>query len=205
VSCSAPPSVGCEAVGWNYVDGGEVAMTLAEGWNGTSWSVQSPPVPNDSSDGSYPGGVSCSSPRACTSVGEGFNSSDNLGYGWVQAWYGSKWANRKTRNPTAAIASTLSAVSCSSAPNRACTAVGDYTNGSAFVSFAEGWKGSGWSAQRTPEPSGSTEGALAGVSCSSPPGTCTAVGSVTDSSGIVVTLAESWNGTKWSVQRTPRP
>jgi hypothetical protein len=203
VSCSSPPSLDCEAVGWNFLDGGEVAMTLGEGWNGTSWSLQNAVEPNDSSGGSYPGGVSCSSPRACTSVGEAFNGSGDLADGWVQAWNGTKWSNRRTPNPKGAIASVLTAVSCSSAPSCACTAVGYYSNGSAFLSFADCWSGGAWSVERTPAPKGSTAAELGGASCSSPPGICTAVGSDTNSSGTAVTLAEGWNGTKWSIQRTP--
>jgi len=184
VSCSALPSRACEAVGFNYVEGGVVAMTLAERWNGTSWSAQNTPAPNDSSGGSYPSGVSCSAPKACTSVDEAFNGSGDLGYGWVQAWNGTTWSNRKTPNPKGATASTLSGVSCSTAPSRTCTAVGYYIKGSGLLSFAEGWNGTKWSVQRTPEPKGSTGGGLDGVSCSSPPGTCTAVGSVTNRSGV---------------------
>lgn len=45
---------------------------------------------------------------------------------------------------------------------------------------------------------------LLGVSCSSAT-SCTAVGTSTTSSGMGVTLAEHWNGTRWSVQPTPNP
>jgi hypothetical protein len=206
VSCSPPPSADCEAVGWNFLsDESEIAMTLAEVWDGTSWSVQSTPIPNDSSGGSYPTGVSCSSADACTSVGEGLNGSGNLGYGWAQVWNGTSWSNQTTKDRKGATASVLSAVSCSSAPSTACTAVGYYSNGSMFVSFAEAWKGTKVSVQRTPEPKGSTAGGLSGVSCSSPPGACTAVGFDTNSSGVDKTLAEGWNGHVWSVQKTPKP
>jgi hypothetical protein len=42
-------------------------------------------------------------------------------------------------------------------------------------------------------------GQLAGVSC---PGSssCTAVGDFTRRSGVVVTLAEQWDGSKWAIQ-----
>jgi hypothetical protein len=42
------------------------------------------------------------------------------------------------------------------------------------------------------------------VSCPSSTA-CEAVGSYDNSSGNLVTLAESWNGTDWTVQSTPDP
>src|SRR5205807_796312 len=44
--------------------------------------------------------------------------------------------------------------------------------------------------------------ALTGVSCTSP-SACTAVGSYGNSMGGLSTLAESWNGSSWSIQPTP--
>jgi hypothetical protein len=205
VSCSSSPSVDCEAVGWDFRSGPEIARMLAEVWNGTRWSIQSAPTPNDASGGSYPTGLSCGSPDACISVGEGLNGSGDLGYGWAQSWNGSKWSDSRVPHPKGATESLLSAVSCSAAPSVACSAVGEYLNGSAFVGYAAGWSGSKWAVQRTPTPKGATGSDLSGVSCSSPPGTCTAVGSDTSSSGTVVTLAEGWNGSKWSIRKTPAP
>ena len=46
-------------------------------------------------------------------------------------------------------------------------------------------------------------GALAADACPSP-ARCVAVGSYADSSGTSA-LAESWNGTAWSIQRVPVP
>jgi len=203
VGCSPSPSADCEAVGWNYVSGdSEVAMTLAEGWNGTSWTIQGTPRPIDSSGGSYPTGMSCASPTACTSVGEAFNGSGEAAGAWAQRWNGDSWSNQKVPLPEGGLFSIPSAVSCRSTVT--CTLVGYYSNGSAFVSLAEGWNGTKWSVETTPQPSGSTASSFGGVSCT-PPRTCTAVGDETNSSGIPVTLAERWNGTNWTLQRTPRP
>ena len=65
---------------------------------------------------------------------------------------------------------------------------------------------SGWTIQAAPPlsgPSGSN-GQLAAVWCSSRT-SCFAVGSYTDGSGVVWTLAERWNGARWSLQKTPNP
>jgi hypothetical protein len=45
---------------------------------------------------------------------------------------------------------------------------------------------------------------LTGVSCFAP-SACTAVGSFVNSVGILSTLAESWNGTSWSLEYPPAP
>jgi hypothetical protein len=203
VSCGPAPGTGCEAVGWYYLPGALIARTLAESWSGTKWSIQPTPRPKGAQAGSYPGGVSCGAAAACASVGLGNNSAGH-DVSWAQGWNGTSWVNQTVPKPQGEVAAILSAVSCDAAPSNVCTAVGYYSNGTAFVNYAAGWNGTKWALQRTPEPAGSTAGDLAGVSCSSP-GACTAVGSVTNSSGVPVTLAEGWNGTKWSVQRTPVP
>jgi hypothetical protein len=69
--------------------------------------------------------------------------------------------------------------------------------------LAEGWDGTAWSIQPTPNPVGATNGLFDAVSCSSAV-SCTAVGDYNNNSGIV-TLAEVWNGTAWNVESTPNP
>ena len=65
---------------------------------------------------------------------------------------GGGWKIHKTPNPSGSTGSTLEALSCSSA--KACTAVGGYNNGSAFVTLAERGGGANWAVQPTPNPSG---------------------------------------------------
>jgi hypothetical protein len=206
VSCSASPSLDCMAVGWYFESGaGEVAISFASSWNGTTWTSQQTPVPNGALGGAYPSGVSCRTPKACIAVGEEIDGSGGNGFGWAQSWNGKTWSNQTTANPTSATASVLGAVSCSVATTNACMAVGAYYNGTTFVNFAEQLKGSRWSDKVTPEPKGSTDAELQGVSCSTPAGTCSAVGYVTNSAAAVVTVADGWNGKKWAVQKTPQP
>jgi hypothetical protein len=81
-------------------------------------------------------------------------------------------------------------VSCASAT--ACTAVGDYNNGTTGVTLAERWNGSTWSIQPTPNPAGAPVSLLNGVSCASATA-CTAVGGYNNGTAGV-TLAERWNG-----------
>jgi hypothetical protein len=85
--------------------------------------------------------------------------------------------------------------------------VGFLTNGgNVGQPLAEAWNGTTWDIHPSPSPAGSSGAALQGVSCPSA-SACTAVGfSSTGSSGMPTnTLAESWNGTQWSLQTTPNP
>jgi hypothetical protein len=101
-------------------------------------------------------------------------------------------------------ASYLGGVSCAS--TRHCTAVGYSGNsaGSRGVALIERWDGAGWSVQRTPRPARASVSFLNAVSCVSAR-SCTAVGFFDARAGVGVALGEHWNGTGWSIQRTPTP
>jgi hypothetical protein len=94
-------------------------------------------------------------------------------------------------------------VSCTS--STACTAVGQYVNSSGVkVPLAERWNGKEWSLQTPAAPSGATESQLLQVACISS-AVCISAGESKNSSGVLVTLAERWNGSEWSIQPTPNP
>ena len=195
VSCTSASA--CTAVGF-YANGAGTPVTLAERWNGTAWVIQSTPDPAGA-EGSYLKGVSCSSASACTAAGY-YVTSTGATQPLAESWNGAAWAIQTTPNPSGAGISVLDGVSCTSAS--ACTAVGYYYNSSgAAVTLAESWNGAAWAIQTTPDPSGAEGSALAGVSCTSA-SACTAVGFYYTSTSIALTLAESWNGTAWSVQST---
>ena len=176
VSCAS--SAACVAVG-SFTDATGVQRTLAEGWNGTRWSLQSIPNPPGTAD-SMLNGVSCPTTDSCIAVGSsGFQP-------LAERWDGSRWEIQATP----AAGSGLAAVSCSSAA--ACTAVS---------TLAESWDGTTWTLRAAPT------GGLTSVSCGSP-STCTAVGALTSNvpvAGATNPLAESWNGAAWTVQTTPSP
>ncbi len=198
VACTSASA--CTAVG-GYVDGSSVQDTLAEAWNGTSWSIQSTPVPSGARS-SFLNGVACTSASACTAVGA-YTDSSGVQDTLAEAWNGTSWSIQTTPVPSGAQSSGLSGVACTSAS--ACTAVGAYTDSSGVQdTLAEAWNGTSWSIQTTPVPSGAQSSELSGVACTSA-SACTAVGAYTDSSGVQGTLAEAWNGTSWSIQTTPVP
>ena len=225
VSCAS--SAACVAVG-SFTDAASVRRTLAEGWNGSRWSLQDTPNPPGTADSTL-NGVSCPTTDTCIAVG--FNGSQQL----AERWDGIRWQIQSTpslvggslladvscTSATACTAvstpaeswdgttwtvlpaptGTLSSVSCES--RSACTAVGSLTSYSPAPSttnpLAEAWNGATWTIQTTPSPAGG--GSFASVSCSAP-SACTAVGA---SGGGNSNLAASWDGTSWSVESIPSP
>jgi hypothetical protein len=85
-----------------------------------------------------------------------------------------------------------------------CTAVGDYINSTtnAQGTLIESWNGTTWSIVPSPN-KGSGGAALLGVSCLSA-NSCKAVGYyLTLRDDVFHTLIQSWNGTAWSIVRSP--
>jgi hypothetical protein len=188
VSCTSASA--CTAVG-NTASG-----LLAERWNGTNWKTQHVPTPTGM-HGGFLTGVSCTFASACTAVGVGFDSSGNFAGTITERWNGHSWRNQPT--PTSnSPGDILTAVSCSSAPT--CTAVGS----TASRLLAERWNGTAWKIQRTPTPQAAVgQGpGFTGVSCPSR-SACTAVAGGFPPSGPF-TIAERWNGSRWSIQPTPK-
>ncbi len=173
---------------------GSGTASLAESWNGSSWSIV--PSPNSTGGSANLSSVSCTSASFCMAIGSSL----------AESWRGSSWSIVLSPNPTGGSAN-LSSVSCTSASF--CMATGFYYASSGSISsLAETWNGSSWSIVPSPNPTGSSGGAgagafLSGVSCTSA-SFCMATGTYYTSSGGN-TLAESWNGTKWSIVASPNP
>ncbi len=94
----------------------------------------------------------------------------------------------------------LEAVTCLSARN--CTAVGAGVSGA----LAEHWNGSRWATEPAP-PGPGTNHFLVAVSCTSA-SACTAVGDYAPKSRpkvVELTLADRWNGKRWTHEPTPNP
>jgi hypothetical protein len=172
VSCPAPRA--CRAVGAWAMAPGQIG-TLAEGWNGARWRIQSIPNPSGALI-SMLAAVSCATARACIAVGS-YTSSSGATVAFAERWNGATWQVQAIPTPAGVSGSGLAAVSCITA--QACTAVGSYTKGSGSPKLlAERWNGTSWSTQPIAAPAGTTAPRLTGVSC---PATqaCTAVGEVT--------------------------
>ena len=72
---SRPSPSDCVAAG-GFTNGPGKAVTLAEQWNGTNWSILPTPNPSNSI-ASYLSGVSCPTAQTCTAVGYYENTSNS--------------------------------------------------------------------------------------------------------------------------------
>jgi hypothetical protein len=199
VSCSSASA--CVAVG-DHLDASGVHVTLAEGWNGTSWSVQSTADPVGAAS-SVMQSVSCLSPTWCEAVGYFVHTNrGRVRERFAEMWNGVSWTLQKTANPVDDASSVLDGLSCTAIDS--CIAVGYYLDSDRWVTLAEDWNGDAWSVLVTPNPTRSILASLYGVSCSSAT-SCTAVGDAVYSSRklLAATLAEAWNGETWTIQSTP--
>jgi hypothetical protein len=190
VSCAS--ATACVAVG-TASDSSNNAETIADIWNGTSWTVKT--IPAQAGSGIH--SVSCASATACTAVGAGLAGT------LAASWNGTKWTIQSTDDPAGSTGATLNGVSCMSASD--CLAVGSYNDGSTEVTLSEFWNGTSWTLHSTPPLSAAKSSELVSVSCTAV-GPCTAVGELTKSGHNHPTLlAEQWSGTKWGVQNTVTP
>ncbi|MDA8400564.1 MAG: hypothetical protein M0008_11070 [Actinomycetota bacterium] len=174
--------------------------TLAEIWNGTSWSTMTSQNPSTSAN--YLNGISCVSSSSCVATGFYINSS-GAPQTLVEYWNGTSWVIQTSPNTSTSQDNFLYGVSCASSTS--CEAVGDYIDSSGvYQTLIEYWNGTSWVTQTSPNTSTSLNNFLYGVSCSSS-SSCMTVGGYVDSSGATETLAESRNGTSWSIPTTPNP
>jgi len=195
VACTAPSA--CVAVGSTTNSRG-VSQTLAQRWNGRTWRLQKIP----SRPGASLNWVTCASASACEAVGV-TTSRSGAQKTLAERWNGTRWSIQATPNPAGAQASGFTAVSCASASS--CVAVGGSNptgTGKLFV-LAERWNGHAWRLVPAPTPSSPPNSLFIGVACPAP-AACIGVGASSDSSGNNAgTFAERWDGSRWTVQRTP--
>ena len=185
VSCPAPDA--CIAVG-NAESVSFTFRTLAEWWDGRTWTLQAMPKPARSGAAGL-GDVSCPRAADCFAVGGAGNGT------LVEHWDGHSW---QIQDSGTGRHGSLGSVSCSG-PD-ACTAVG--FTGDAGPTFAERWAHGRWKIQATRIPTQISY--LYAVSCSSP-SACTATGFYETPKILAAekVLVERWNGRVWKLQPTP--
>jgi hypothetical protein len=191
VSCAS--TIACIAVGANAGDAQSWFVFEFLG----SWIVQekAPAAPLGATESAL-NGIDCTA-TVCTAVGSYKLAS--LYFPLVERWNGTSWSQQSASLPLDPNSSNLMlSVSCASETN--CVAVGE----SGGTPFAEYWNGLLWLTASVPIPAGTSGGKLASVSCLST-SSCIAVGDYFESAGNEKTLAESWNGSSWSIQSTPNP
>jgi hypothetical protein len=161
------------------------SATLAEAWNGSSWTVL--PTPHIGGNASFID-VSCPTSSDCVAVGDvSAAARRNL---IIELWNGTNWTIQKSPQFLHKAGPGFNSVSC--ATPSSCTALGEYLTKTGSQTLVVHWNGTSWVQQHVPS---SVTSPLFRVSCSS--GTsCTAVG---------VEAAVHWNGTTWTAQRPVAP
>jgi hypothetical protein len=200
VSCSTANT--CWAVGYQVNTSNNVIQTLAESWNGTSWTIPTPPSPNSGTGTNALYGVSCLTTGQCQAVGSFTDATTGFTRSLVEAWNGTAWSITPTRGGF--LGNSLVGMSCESSGS--CQAVGSYINTAGVTqTLVESFDGGAWLIIPTPVNAtvdGTRTNTFAAVSCTSD-SFCKAVGSYVNSSGHQQALIESWNGVAWTIDTTP--
>jgi hypothetical protein len=142
--------------------------------------------------------VSCPSSSYCEAVGQ--TQIRTTITALAESWNGTGWAAQATVHPPGASWYTFEAVACTSADY--CVAVGYYTVAAGDRTLVETWNGAAWAIVPSPDVAGDASDVLTSVSCPTA-SSCTAVGGATGASPPWQTLAESWNGSAWTIATTP--
>ena len=165
VSC--PSTSSCIAVGSYYNEKIGRDLALIEAWNGTEWTIQTPPDPSGSVRTELYA-IACPSSTACTAVGHYQNGSD-VWLPLAERWNGTEWTVQEVPSPPGGFeiplgagGTVLSTVSCVSTSD--CTAVG---TSETEALFSEHWNGSQWALQGMPGQSEVSSGYIGGVACTS--------------------------------------
>lgn len=204
-SLACVAATNCRAVGYvgtNVFNEGP----LAARWNGTRW-VDSPITADTGEPTNILEGVACASTSFCWAVGS--TEEAEAPYSLTplaDLWNGNRWAAATTPAPASNFAA-LEGVACVSRSD--CWAVGSYHDASgAAAPYAERWtesnEGSHWAIGKIADPAGARAGTLHSVACESSRD-CLAVGSYTTAAGKVLTLAEHFDGTRWSITSPKNP
>jgi hypothetical protein len=190
----------CMAVG-AYCTANQAACNQGSGsvrgetarWNGHRWTLFLPPNPTGSAQ-TFLNATSCTSPSACTTIGQ-TQTPSGVWKTIAERWNGTRWQIQTTPNPPGGASAVLIGLVCTSATD--CLAVGASDNGN--PNLAERWNGTNWRIIAIPSPPGSQ--GLYVLSCSDA-NACTAVGPGGTSVGGFM-QAERWDGTRWQTQSTP--
>jgi hypothetical protein len=186
----------CMAVGTRTTGSPPIRRPLAEWWDGVNWQVVPMPSPatlvyTQVSE------VSCSSPADCLAVGYHYQVIGQDTEDLAEEWNGRRWQIIQSGNPVAGTSSAfLSDVSCSNPAG--CMAVGGYAGQSGHGrALAELWEQGRWRVLPVPVPAGAQSSELNGISCGT--GLCMAVGTYRGADGRILTLADRWTGSSWSM------
>lgn len=181
------------AVGYSLTQ--NIQQSVIEHWNGSSWSLVTPPNTGRAEDALN--GIYALASNDIWTVG-GVSGNGTPGQTLTEHFDGTAWAVVPSANVSSTLSDALVGVSASS--TRDVWAVGSYYTGSqtnSFLPVIEHWNGSSWSL--TPTPTISTGGGTLHGAVAISSGDAWAVGQMVSSTGGALPLIEHWNGTAWTL------
>ena len=183
VSCPGPNS--CVAVGESFDNTGN-SFTLAEIWDGSTWSLVTTPNAASGSEDVL-NAVSCVSSSQCTAVGQ-YAALNEAMPPLVELWNDTEWSLVAGVRGNGQLAG----IDCTGGST--CMAVGSYADDEIDGT---------WSKAGIAKPTGTYGPVLASVSCTSA-SHCIAVGfSTGKASDTTYNLSEIWTGSSWALLSTP--
>lgn len=163
----------CISVGYDCTSscgtGSEVDQSLAELWNGTSWSQMGQPSGEVTTQVYQLFNVSCLSATSCWAVGY-FKNSIALMQPLIMNWNGNVWSILPLADiagESSSVNYELDGISCLQAPSSFCAASGMIWNGSDWQTYILTWSGgTSWSVAASPTgESTSVPYTLYGIAC----------------------------------------
>ncbi|MFZ0667208.1 MAG: hypothetical protein WAM97_15760 [Acidimicrobiales bacterium] len=195
----------CMAVGTYYTTFDPppgIDYTLAEQWDGSSWSVAATPTISGV-DNAILSGVSCDSADSCTAVGYTVTKPDNPKVrALVESWNGTSWRVVATPVPNGATYVSLSDVWCHHTAQ--CVAVGGYLEKGNELPLTEAWNGSVWSVLNSPNPHAENGSSFTSIDCMAR-STCEVVGDYDYADVAQSVIAYSYRGSTWKSQKQKNP
>jgi hypothetical protein len=188
---SCPSTTFCVAAGYVTTPAG---IGLIENWNGREWTIQSFPVPTNTTSTRF-GGISCRTTNECVAFGSYVTREGTRGF-ISERWDGVRWTLETITTVPGATSLSPEGLSCSSS-DVFCAAVGYYsTTGGTFAFLAQS-NGFGWAVQTVPS---NERRILQGASCISS-SMCAAVGYDSTQASLIM----RWDGSEWTTDTAPRP
>ena len=160
VSCHGAAE--CTAVGYYEKTSGGSHYPFAERWNGTTWAVETVPIPSKGENIEL-AAVSCGSSAQCLAVGSYRTGTPSKRKALAETWNGTAWkVDTTAKLPTEDEQASFEGVSCAEASQ--CAVVGVALGTSlGEVALAQRLAGTTWSIETVPAPEHSLELALARI------------------------------------------
>jgi hypothetical protein len=174
-------ATGCLAFGYYTGDGGD--QILQQQWNGTTWTLSTPPSDNDGGASNSLYAVSCVTVTFCVAIGVDSSQGGTI---YALSWNGNTWAQMP---PLADTSGLLGDMSCTSPTF--CMLV-SFTSGNPNTRIAQMWDGVSWTLTTLPAPNGPER--FDAVSCASP---TLCIG------GGFFGPPALWNGSTWTDMQNP--